>query len=55
MKDFGDALKDDARQGILEDLSLALARACRNSLARSWHVSDWKNPTRTPDHSRAAV
>jgi hypothetical protein len=41
---FGQALKSGAGGSELEQLSLALARACRDSLAESWGVEHWRNP-----------
>jgi len=37
---------DMEREGLLQ-LSLNLAQACRDSLAKSWHVEAWANPDHT--------
>jgi hypothetical protein len=34
----------DEEREELQQLSLGLARACRRSLAKSWHVDAWANP-----------
>ena len=44
MVEFGRALNKKAAKSDLEQLSLALARACRDSLAESWGVRQWQNP-----------
>ncbi len=44
MVELGDALKLDKKQVELQQLSLNLAKACRNSLDRSWGVHAWSNP-----------
>ena len=40
---FGGALREGASQSELQELSLMLAHACRNSLAVSWNVPAWKS------------
>jgi hypothetical protein len=45
MVKFGEALTNGS--GDLKVLSLDLAHACRESLAESWGVKEWRNP----DHS----
>lgn len=44
MVKFGNALNGTAERGELQRLSLALARACRESLAEAWGVRQWQNP-----------
>ena len=44
---FGKCLNDDCSQEELRPLALGLARACRESLAASWGVQDWKEPAYT--------
>ncbi len=39
---FGQALKSKGSQQELQNLSLNLAHACRNSLADSWGVKQWR-------------
>lgn len=41
---YGQALRDKAPTETLQEKSLALAHACRDSLARSWGVEEWKSP-----------
>lgn len=45
MVEFGDAIKAGGMRNVptLRLPSLALARACRNSLAESWGVADWRS------------
>jgi hypothetical protein len=38
---FGEALRGSAPQQQLEQLSLALAHACRESLDKSWRINEW--------------
>lgn len=38
------ALDDNNKGHQLEQLSLGLAHACRDSLAISWKVEEWRNP-----------
>jgi len=46
MVQLGNALhRKDTRENI-QGLSLALAHACRGSLAESWGVQQWRNPHR---------
>ena len=42
---FGSCLNRGCPQAELQQLALKLARACRDSLAVSWGVPDWKPPT----------
>lgn len=49
MKNYGDALLHNASPDILRGLSLSLAHACRDSLAESWAVEEWKRPTYNAD------
>ncbi len=44
MKRFGDALQNKSNQQTLQQLSLKLAHACRESLANSWGVKEWHKP-----------
>jgi hypothetical protein len=44
---FGNALNRKAASSELQQLSLALARACRDSLSESWGVRQWRNPWNT--------
>jgi predicted negative regulator of RcsB-dependent stress response len=41
---FGQALEKGQPAEELQQLSLRLAHACRDSLAMSWGVRDWQNP-----------
>ena len=41
---LGKALKDYKKQVELQQLKLTLARACRNSLDKSWGINAWSNP-----------
>jgi hypothetical protein len=42
---FGDELRKQTRdQSALQRLSLDLAHTCRDSLAESWGVRDWRTP-----------
>lgn len=38
------AMDNNSKGHQLEQLSLALAHACRDSLAISWKVEEWRNP-----------
>ncbi|MDM0037498.1 hypothetical protein QTH89_13820 [Variovorax sp. J22G21] len=49
MVEFRDALNAGKAGAELEQLSLRLARACRNSLAESWGVKQWQDPHNAPD------
>ncbi len=40
----GNALSQNAEPGTLKKRSLELARACRNSLDRSWGINAWASP-----------
>ena len=44
MVKFRDAINAGKEGAELEQLSLSLARACRNSLAQSWGVKQWQDP-----------
>jgi hypothetical protein len=44
MVQFGRALESDRTNTELQQASLALAHACRDSLAESWGVKQWHNP-----------
>lgn len=44
MVKFKQALDGNNKGHQLEQLSLALAHACRDSLAMSWKVEEWRNP-----------
>jgi hypothetical protein len=45
MERFGEALKkDNTTLEELQELSLALAHACRGSMANSWGVAQWRKP-----------
>lgn len=41
---LNEALKKKSKQEDLQSLSLLLARACRDSLAISWGVKEWRTP-----------
>jgi hypothetical protein len=41
---FGEALVAGKAGSELQGLSLKLAHACRDSLAKSWGVQQWRNP-----------
>jgi hypothetical protein len=49
MVEFRNALNADKEGEELEQLSLRLARACRNSLAESWGVKQWQDPHNAPE------
>jgi hypothetical protein len=49
MVEFRDALNQGKEGAELEQFSLRLARACRNSLARSWGVQQWQDPHAAPE------
>jgi hypothetical protein len=42
MVKFGEGLKRNADREELQQLSLALAHACRDSLGASWGVKEWQ-------------
>ncbi|QDG70176.1 hypothetical protein [Janthinobacterium tructae] len=44
MVEFRNALNAGKEGPELEQLSLTLARSCRNSLAKSWGVKQWQDP-----------
>lgn len=44
MVEFGRALEGGSKGKEIAHLSLRLARACRDSLAESWGVKQWRNP-----------
>jgi len=44
MVHFGRALESGGAGHQLQQHSLALAHACRDSLAESWGVKHWRNP-----------
>jgi hypothetical protein len=44
---FGKCLNKGCSQPELQPLALNLAHACRDSLAESWGVQDWRAPTHT--------
>ena len=44
MVEFGKALNQGLTGEKLHNLSLELAHACRDSLAESWGVKQWRNP-----------
>ena len=44
MKRMGDALRANASTQELEQASLAVAHACRESLDRSWGIKAWSSP-----------
>lgn len=54
MVEFRNALIAGKEGADLEQLSLRLARACRNSLAESWGVKQWQAPQNAPqrEHPR---
>jgi hypothetical protein len=41
---MGRGLNDGSAPAELKQLSLRLAHACRESLAKSWGVAEWKMP-----------
>ncbi len=45
MVQFGRLMNQGSAGKDLQQASLALAHACRNSLAESWGVSQWRSPT----------
>ena len=47
MVKFGQCLNEGCSQEELRPLALDLAHACRESLAASWGVQDWKEPAYT--------
>lgn len=49
MVELGKALKTGKKQVDLQQLSLTLARACRNSLDKSWGINAWSNPDKASD------
>ncbi|CAN7739996.1 hypothetical protein LJR084_006543 [Variovorax sp. LjRoot84] len=49
MVEFRDALNAGKKGPELEQLSLRLARACRDSLAESWGVKQWQDPHNAPE------
>lgn len=48
MVQLGRALQEGRVGQQLQSQSLALAHACRDSLAESWGVKQWRNPHTTP-------
>jgi len=52
MVEFRDALNAGKEGAELEQLSLKLARACRNSLAVSWGVRQWQDPHNAPEPAK---
>jgi hypothetical protein len=46
MVEFGRCLKSACTQHDMQEASLKLAHACRDSLADSWGVAQWRNPRR---------
>lgn len=44
MVKFGRELQLERDPNRIKQLSLELAHACRNSLAKSWGVTEWRNP-----------
>lgn len=49
MVELRNALNAGKEGAELEQLSLRLARACRNSLAESWGVKQWQDPHNAPE------
>nr|WP_315185034.1 hypothetical protein [uncultured Albidiferax sp.] len=49
MVEFRAALNAGKKGAELEQLSLRLARACRNSLAVAWGVKQWQDPHDAPE------
>jgi hypothetical protein len=47
MVEFGRALEAGAKGKEIAPLSLRLAHACRDSLAESWGVKQWRNPRKS--------
>ena len=52
MVEFRNALNAGKEGAELEQLSLRLARACRNSLAQSWGVKQWQEQQNAPEHEK---
>ena len=50
MVQFGQGLQNGYNKSRLQQLSLELAHACRESLATSWGVSLWEKPRYGVDH-----
>lgn len=46
MVEYGSCLTENCGSGELKGKSLALAHACRDSLAVSWNVEQWRTPER---------
>lgn len=46
MVQFGRAIQEGSTGGELQELSLAIAHACRDSLAEAWGVRQWRSPYR---------
>jgi hypothetical protein len=44
MVQFGKGLQDQGASAEIKQLSLQLAHACRDSLAKSWGVQEWQSP-----------
>ena len=47
MVQLGRAIEQDMIGKEIQALSLNLAHACRDSLAESWGVQQWRNPHQT--------
>ncbi|MBY0401414.1 hypothetical protein K2X89_14035 [Myxococcota bacterium] len=45
MVQFGDALRKGSTEDLLQEHALTLAHACRDSLAESWGVKEWRTPS----------
>jgi hypothetical protein len=52
MKRMGDALRANASTQELEQASLAVAHACRESLDRSWGIRAWSSPDEAASAAR---
>ena len=52
MKRMGDALRSNASTQELEQASLAVAHACRESLDRSWGIRAWSSPDEAASAAR---
>ena len=52
MVEFRNALNAGKEGAELEQLSLRLARACRNSLAQSWGVKQWQEQQNAPEREK---
>ena len=54
MKQMGDALSAGASEHELQLASLAVAKACRESLDRSWGINAWAKPDEAASRAKRA-